>query len=46
MYLHGYSVNEIAERTGTSASAVKMRLKRGRDALKDTLEPLFAEEGV
>lgn len=46
MYLHGYSVNEIAERTEASTSAVKMRLKRGRDALKDELEPLFAEEGV
>jgi RNA polymerase sigma-70 factor (ECF subfamily) len=46
MYLHGYSVTEIAERTDASASAVKMRLKRGRDALKDQLEPLFAEEGV
>jgi RNA polymerase sigma-70 factor (ECF subfamily) len=46
MYLHGYSVKDIAERTDASESAVKMRLKRGRDALKDELEPLFAEESV
>jgi RNA polymerase sigma-70 factor (ECF subfamily) len=46
MYLHGYSVREIAERTEASVSAVKMRLKRGREALKDELEPLFTEEGV
>jgi RNA polymerase sigma-70 factor (ECF subfamily) len=46
MYLHGHSVKDIAERTEASESAVKMRLKRGRDALKDELEPLFAEEGV
>ena len=46
MYLHGYSVKDIAERTEASVSAVKMRLKRGRDALKGELEPFFAEEGV
>lgn len=37
MYLQGYSVQEIAERTGASVSAVKMRLKRGRDALRNDL---------
>lgn len=44
MYLQGYSVSDIAEMTDSSPSAVKMRLKRGRDALKQELEPLFAEE--
>lgn len=44
MYLQGHSVREISEMTGASASAVKMRLKRGRDALKGELEPFFAEE--
>lgn len=43
MYLEGYSVSEIEELTGASASAVKMRLKRGRDALREQLEPLFSE---
>lgn len=43
MYLQGYSVSEIEGLTGASASAVKMRLKRGRDALREELEPLFAE---
>ena len=45
MYLQGYSVRDIAERTDASASAVKMRLKRGRDALKGELAPFFVEEG-
>jgi len=44
MYLQGYGVRDIAEMTDSSLSAVKMRVKRGRDALKDELEPLFAEE--
>ncbi len=43
MYLQGYSVTEIEELTGASRSAVKMRLKRGREALKAELEPLFSE---
>jgi len=43
MYLEGRSVREIHEITGASPSAVKMRLKRGREALKDELEPLFIE---
>lgn len=46
MYLHGHSVREIAERTDSSVSAVKMRLKRGREALKQELEPFMAEEAV
>jgi RNA polymerase sigma-70 factor (ECF subfamily) len=44
MYLQGYSVTELEELTGASASAVKMRLKRGRDALRVELGPLFAED--
>jgi len=43
MYLEGYSVSEIEELTGASGSAIKMRLKRGRDALRDQLEPLLSE---
>ena len=43
MYLMGYSVTDIVEATGASSSAVKMRLKRGRDALRDQLEPMFTE---
>jgi RNA polymerase sigma-70 factor (ECF subfamily) len=43
MYLQGYSVTEIGELTGASSSAVKMRLKRGRDALRVELEPFFSE---
>ena len=37
-YAEGYSVEEIAGLLGTTASAVKMRLKRGRDALRSTWE--------
>lgn len=43
MYLMGHSVAEIEELTGASASAVKMRLKRGRAALRDQLQSLFSE---
>lgn len=43
MYLQGYTVKEIGELTGASASAVKMRLKRGRETLRALLEPFFAE---
>jgi len=43
MYLEGYAVAEIQEMTGASASAVKMRLKRGRDALHTALAPVFEE---
>ena len=43
MYLQDLSVSEICEATGASASAVKMRLKRGREALRRELEPLFEE---
>ena len=37
-YYEGYSVAEIAEILGLSSSAVKMRLKRGREQLKLELE--------
>lgn len=37
-YFEGYAVNEIAKILGISVSAVKMRLKRGREMLKDILE--------
>ena len=43
MYLEGLSVAEIHEVTGASPSAIKMRLKRGREALKSELEPVFTE---
>ena len=43
MYLQGHSVSEICDVTGASASAVKMRLKRGREALRNELEPLYDE---
>lgn len=44
-YLQGHRVREICDRTGASPSAVKMRLKRGREALKSQLAPLFDEVG-
>lgn len=37
-YYYDYSVNEISRILKTSSSAVKMRLKRGRDILKIELE--------
>lgn len=37
-YLEGYSVEEIAKILHLSTSAVKMRLKRGREFLKEELE--------
>ena len=37
-YFEGYSVAEIGEILGLSQSAVKMRLKRGRDMLKLEME--------
>lgn len=43
MYLEGRSVQEIEQLSGASSSAVKMRLKRGREALRRELEPLFTE---
>ena len=40
-YLQGYSLSEMTAMTGASASALKMRLKRGREALKNELGPDF-----
>ena len=37
-YYEGYSLEEIAVLLGVSLSAVKMRIKRGRDALRIRLE--------
>ncbi len=37
-YYEGYSVDEISEILGLSRSAVKMRMKRGRDMLKLEME--------
>lgn len=37
-YLEGYSVDEIAKMLGLTASATKMRLKRGRELMKKELE--------
>lgn len=48
LYLHyfeGYSVKEVAELMECKESAIKMRLKKGRDLLKLELEPLFLKEG-
>ncbi len=39
-YVHGYKVREIAAMLGLSESAVKMRLKKGRELL----EKLYKEE--
>lgn len=36
-YVEGYQVGEIARITGLSENAVKKRLQRGRDALKEQL---------
>ncbi len=36
-YAEGYTTKEIARAIGKSASAVKMRLQKGRDLLKDAL---------
>ena len=44
-YLHGLSLTEMVSLTGASASALKMRLKRGREALRVELAPLFDTEG-
>lgn len=45
LYLQDHSVAEIVEITGASSSAIKMRLMRGREALKAELAPLFQEVG-
>ena len=40
-YLQGLSLSEMTTLTGASPSALKMRLKRGREALRVELAPLF-----
>ena len=40
-YLQGLSLSQMMDLTGASASALKMRLMRGREALKVELAPLF-----
>ena len=37
-YYEGYTLEEIASLLGVTVSAVKMRMKRGRDALRNRLE--------
>ncbi|MBQ7777566.1 MAG: RNA polymerase sigma factor [Oscillibacter sp.] len=37
-YYEGYTVEELAQLLGVSVSAVKMRLKRGREALRREME--------
>ena len=37
-YYEGYSLREIARLLGVTVPTVKMRLKRGRDALRATWE--------
>ena len=37
-YAEGYDVRSIAKIVGCGESAVKMRLKRGRDRLREILE--------
>jgi RNA polymerase sigma-70 factor (ECF subfamily) len=37
-YLEGFSVEEIGKMMALSVSAVKMRLSRGRDALKSVIK--------
>jgi RNA polymerase sigma-70 factor (ECF subfamily) len=43
-HLVGLPVKEIAEETGDSVSAVKVRLSRGRQALASLLEPVEVRE--
>ncbi len=43
-YLEGYPVKEVARLCGLTQSAVKMRLARGRDALKQDLEGVVIDE--
>ena len=37
-YIEGYKVDEIAEMIGKTSSAVKMRLAKGRELLKEKLK--------
>lgn len=44
MYYEGYSIKEIADMLSVSQSAVKMRLKRGREMLKLDIEEGYLYE--
>lgn len=43
-YLEGYPVKEVARLCGISQSAVKMRLSRGREQLKECLKGVVIDE--
>ena len=43
-YLEGYSVKEVAKLCGITQSAVKMRLSRGREQLKERLKGVVIDE--
>lgn len=43
-YIEGYSIDEIANILDISRSAVKMRLKRGKEKLKDVLSEYLDKE--
>ena len=43
-YLEGYPVKEVAKLCGISQSAVKMRLSRGREQLKERLKGVVIDE--
>lgn len=43
-YIEGYSVDEVASILNVSKSAVKMRLKRAREILKEVYEDNYLEE--
>ena len=43
-YLEGYPVTEVAKMCGITQSAVKMRLSRGREQLKECLKGVMIDE--
>lgn len=43
-YMEGYSIDEISRILDISQSAVKMRLKRGKEKLKDVLSEYLNKE--
>ena len=43
-YLEGYPVKEVAKLCGLTQSAVKMRLSRGREQLKECLKGVMIDE--
>ncbi len=44
--IEGYTTDEVVQRLGISESNVKVRLHRGRAALKNLIEPLLRDEGL